>query len=244
MFDLITVRELLQSWRADWPVTFVNAERPDSAILESRVNRNGVWQWEDGLNGSSGPQWPIESVKRPALEGWNPLRRYRGSFVIPETDEVGVVYEINTLDDTESYTGVVLYKRKSPAEYWPDEASCLSALPRWIDGLKAALLESMEYDESEPYQHWRWGKRRYGLKDNQTCRMLFVLGLDPEGRHRCLYEPMPDYFERWLRYADFCVGVAVGVDPDRMEASDLYASGAKIDEAEMLDWCKSAYRKT
>lgn len=237
MFDRITVRELLQDWRADWPVTFVNAERSESAILESRVNRNGVWRWEDTQDGS-GPKWPIESEKAPVLEGWNPLRRYRASFVIPETDEVGVVYEINTLDSSESYTGVVLYKRKSSAEYWPDEAACISALPRWVAGLKAALLESME-DDSDPYLHWRWGKRRYGLKNNQTCRMLFVLGLDPEGRHRCLSEAMPDYFERWLRYADFRVGVEIEVDPDKMEPSDLYASGAKIDEAEMLAWCKT-----
>lgn len=73
---------------------------------------------------------------------------------------------------------VFTFYRKPAADYWPDDATCAALANSWADVL-----------------------RRY-VKNNPLHTIVFLTGVDPEGRHRCLGEPMPDHVKRWLQYAD------------------------------------------
>ena len=136
--------------------------------------------------------------------------------------------------------------------YWPSEEVCRSRVRVWVAALQDNMLAYVGQDchvegpDVSPREHWLEAKRRYQLKNNQLSRIAFLTNIDPEGRYR--HHPtknrLPKHVEHWLRYADFLVGVASGVNLHEIRPEHLYASGGAIDEDEVLRWCLVEFAST
>lgn len=187
--------------------------------------------------------WPVPNVPPPSrgdiANGWFEEVWIFDDLLVP----VYTVY--NLIDHTQTCLARV-YPRTPDAAYWPTEEECRAAAPEWAERLWTEMLTYVGQDcdtvpSVTPAEHWEGAKRRYGLKDNQTCRLAYVARVDPEGWHRCsLKDPLPAHVERWLRYADFLVGVRAGLSAK--EAADgLYASGGVLDDAELAKWCQQTW---
>lgn len=208
--------------------------------MEALEVDQSVREWAVQPN-SSYPTWPIADVSVPGKikDGWYELTLVCGDTLL-------CVYTI--YKGCELHSEFRAFKRKAAEDYWPSAAECQARVERWADMLQADMLSYLGQDcdaggpNITPDEHWLRAKRRYQLKGNQTCRLAFLTQVDPEGRHRCnMTCPLPDHVERWLRYADFLVGVRSGVSPADMDPGDLYASGGAIEEGALLSWCRAIH---
>lgn len=202
----------------------------------------GIYHWATKLQASE-TTWPISGVSAPSTQRGDLWEFYEYSAL----SEGLILVLYTTYEPVRSYK-IRVYPRASAAEYWPSEEACKKLLPVWIDRLYACMSAYVGQDCNEfgpnvnPAGHWQGAKRRYELKGNQLIRLAFLTEVDPEGRWRCLgYEErtqlLPEYIERYLRYADFLCGVRAGVKMEEITADDLYSSGARIDSEAMLEWC-------
>ena len=99
------------------------------------------------------------------------------------------------------------------ADYWLSESECEEKMDTWVNIMTQAAIEAAT-DEGDPDGlcfHWKHGKRRYGLKDNQMNRFFWLLGLDPDGRSRIAYFYPPDYIIAAMQQVDLLVGERLGV---------------------------------
>ncbi len=198
------------------------------------------------------PTWPIQNENIPRyLTPGN--KRYKTTLVSGDT--LLVIYDVHFMntsrvhkdrDYRDGYIEVHALQRKPSSEYWPTEEQCSLLADTWSASLYSDMQEYVGFDcmttaFASNAEHWLEARRRYGTKNNPTSRLAFITGIDPEGRHRCLCQPLPNHVERWLRYADFMVGVKSGINPDEITANDIYSSEAVINDDEMLSWCKNTF---
>lgn len=191
------------------------------------------------------PTWPVANVPVPVSrkdkendERWTYLETYLSD------SRVLVMYQVAWFTaggNFKTRQHVIAYDRQSDTDYWPTRSECQAAVTQWASALYTEMLTTVGQDcdcegpDVTPADHWRWAKRRYGLKDNQTCRLLYLCRLDPEGRHRHNpWLPLPPHVETWLRYADFLCGVKAGVAVGEITADHIYASGAELDEHDLI----------
>jgi len=186
------------------------------------------------------PTWPIAGVPLPTAQNNEHEVTYVLTSAVADT-HVLVVERVYACDPpVRHYTRVTAYPRTPDADYWPTKDACEGLVETWATLLEAEARTYVGRDcdtstGASPAEHWQDAKRRYGLKHNQTCRLLFVCGLDPEGRHRCNpYLPMPSHMERALRVADGLAGVRMGVKLETIQPDDLYASGGVLPEEDIL----------
>lgn len=206
--------------------------------MEVGTLQDRVLSWSDEPFDSD-RTWPVPGVPRPSYAS---REGYEGTWVFPDVLCVGY----NLYHERHGYL-IRVYPRTPDAAYWPSEEECRAAVPEWAERLWTEMLTYVGRDcdtspNVTPAAHWEMAKRRYGLKDNQTCRLAFVARVDPEGRHRCSpRNPLPEHVERWLRYADFLVGIRAGVRAEDA-AAGLYASGGALDEDELAEWCQRTWK--
>lgn len=221
----------------------------DGTVARALPVENIVSTWAtEPFMGS--PTWPVKDVPAPDYtERETPRVAYRlVSYLC--TGWVVVVWEVipDRMQDY-CYIEARAYPRTSDEQYWPSEEECRLNVTTWARRLYDAMMEVVGQDcDTGPdicaAYHWTDAKRRYTVKNNQTCALLYCARLDPEGRHRPSsypYHPMPEHIEQWVRYADFLCGVMAGVDPDEITADDMYASGGAIEADEILAWCKATW---
>lgn len=221
---------------------------PDMKLLEEPVP---VSRWTTEPDDLSAEPWPVVGIPCPeqhtATDGVGMIvgRYTAGPLVIVVFDYLlPEGCDPNDTRYTRSGLRVRVYPRKSDAEYWPTAPQCEFSVSTWADALETCMRAYVGQDcdaaGEDAAGHWLWAKRRYELKNNQTTRLAYLTGVDPEGRHRFRpSRPMPAHVERWLRYADFLVGVRVGVRPSDMTPDDLYASGGALNAEELLTWCRA-----
>lgn len=198
-----------------------------------------VYSWSDKPLDYD-PTWPVVGVDVPSSRDVDDAYSTVQTSAVSDAFILVVERVYASGPPVRHYTRVIAYPRTPDAEYWPPEDVCAGLVETWAALLEAEARTRVGRDcdtgsDVSPAGHWLWAKRRYGLKDNQTCRMLFVCGLDPEGRHRCNPRlPMPPHMERALRTADGLAGIRMGVPLAEMSADDLYASGGAIPDEDIL----------
>jgi hypothetical protein len=116
---------------------------------------------------------------------------------------------------------MVVSTRISNDLYWPSEDEIKTQSDAWVGMLLEEMKNSLE-ECTDLYDHWRYAKRRYGVKNNPLNRMAYIVGVDPDGRFRCNFEKLPSYIEKALSDADRKVGELVGVKD--ITEDDLYYS--------------------
>lgn len=222
----------------------------DAAVAKALPIEDAVHTWAtEPFMGS--PTWPVTDVPAPEYteRDGTPRVAYRlVSYLC--AGWVVVVWEV-TPDRMQDYWYVEAraYPRTLDEQYWPPEEEARENVEIWARRLYDAMMEVVGNDcDTGPNvnaaEHWTGAYRRYTVKNNQTCALLYCARLDPEGRHRCSFypkHPMPLHMEKWIRYADFLCGVMAGVDPEEITADDMYASGGAIESEEMLAWCKATW---
>lgn len=114
------------------------------------------------------------------------------------------------------------------ASYWPTEAICAASIPVWAQRMFLVLKygeEGVLYDapipDNELAEHWMWGRRRYGTKNNPINRLLNLLGIDPDGRSRIAQVYPPDYIVKAMQEVDRQVGILCGVGSGEIAKEDL-----------------------
>lgn len=237
MNDLRPVADILRglSHVDSQPVFTRLARSTDEQVLSASAYYR--WRFDEDA------PWPCEEPQ--PTDG--PDDHIFGVLILPESDEVGVIRVVSDGGRFRRMT-LEMYARKPVADYWPSVGAFPALAQEWAGRMLSCMLGYVGQDFRAPTgdaaDHWLNAKRRYGSKNNQTETMVFAADCDPEGRHIRIGEPMPEHVERWLRYADFLVGVRVGVDPASMVPDDLWASGGTIDEGELLVWCRDTLKET
>ena len=200
---------------------------PDE-LLDEKISHISYSLWSDKLNDYY-PTWqckriyPIEDNKDFLCE-----RFMSGNYFVEIAKREFADPNKNSL--------LIFSKRKSADKYWMDQVACEQNVVKWANSLFTELINNnlgrdSDYDGYDPSQHWRFAKRRYGLKDNSTRRLALLTEVDPEGRFRCLGEDMPRYIEYYLSLADLICGLFSGVTKRDLKEEDLWSSEMKsIDE--------------
>lgn len=234
-----TLREHLGDPRRR-PATFEGIA-PDAALDMMVVQYVHEWSAEPFDEGGA-CTWPVAGVPVPAsYNDGDTSYYYSGSFLAG--DYVFVLHDAYTFRGGAGRK-VVAYQRTPAADYWPTEDVCRASVHAWAAAFLADMLPRVGTDCDEhgpnvtPAGHWRGAKRRYGLKDNQTCRLLYLARLDPEARHRRNpWLPLPKHVELWLGVADYLCGKLAGVED--VQAEDLVMSGGVLDECAVLAFAKA-----
>lgn len=195
------------------------------------------------------PTWPVRGVPIPRVHDVGEASHiYEGSYV---TDEwILACFSIfEAANRFRKHWRITAYPRQPDSAYWPDETTCAAEVGQWAVRLFEALQSTAGEDpEADPLDsdklanHWLFADRRYGLKNNQTCRTLWLAHLDPEARHRKNPSyPLPRHMELHLRYADFLCGMRANVGLHNILPDKLNGSGCTLDNQEVLQTCRSWY---
>lgn len=224
------------------PATFEGID-PDVALGMTVVQYVHEWSAVPFDEGGA-CTWPVVGVPVPTSYNKDDTSYYySGSFL--SGDYVFVLHDAYTPRGGAGRK-IVAYRRTPDADYWPTDEVCRASVRGWADAFLADMLPRVGTDCDEngpnvtPAHHWQGAKRRYGLKNNQTCRLLYLARLDPEARHRRNpWLPLPAHVERWLSVADYLCGKLAGVED--IQADDLVASGGVLDEDEVLAFAKAYF---